>query len=315
MGITRSGKTELFAQWLQGSLTVSEQGFSTGDRFWVHSGTGSDTVGCGKNPQRPFATLDYAIEYCTANHGDIIYVLPGHLELLDADSAVDVDIAGLKIIGLGWGGSRPTFMCTVVAGDFKLASSCNVVENLLFINAVDNSTGLFEVTGTDNTIRYCEFREADDAEFADVFLLTVDGADRLHIHDCKFIGNVGDGSVSAIELIGADHAHIHDCYLYGNYDTGVIQYITTASAGTRIHDCTIWQLDDTAGAAGVQMILDTITTSTGVMGPNLNLVGIVNAANITEAVTGATFNVVDPVYVVNAVAEKAMLINWAASAD
>jgi hypothetical protein len=40
-----------------------------------------------------------------------------------------------------------------------------------------------------------------------------------------------------------------------------------------------------------------------------------DAANVTEAVTGATFNLFDPVYVCNAVNQKALLINWTPVAD
>lgn len=308
-------RTALFSRNQPGGVfSIQDMLDHPGDIWFVDSGVGTDAAGYGKNPDAPVATLDYAVGLCAGNNGDVIYVMPGHAENLAADSAVDVDVAGLKIIGLGWGGSRPTFTCTVIAGDFKLASSCNWVENLLFINAVDNSTGLFEVTGADNTIVNCEFRDTA-AVYADVLLLTVDGSDRLHIDGCKFVSNAADGSVSAIELDGSDHCHIENCFIVGNYDTGAIQYITTASLYTNIHSSTIWQLDDTAGAAGVQMILDTITGSSGIMGPDLHLIGIVNAANITEAITGATFNVIDPVYVNNAVNEKGLLINWGASGD
>jgi hypothetical protein len=241
--------------------------------------------------------------------------MPGHAENLAADSDVDVDVSNLQIIGLGWGGCRPTFTCTAIAGDFKLAASCGILENILFINGVDNSTGLLEVSSADWEVRNCEFRETSGAVFADFLITLLDGSDRFHFHHNTITGNAADGSTSAMSIVSSDDVHVHDNWWYGNYDTGVIQFITTASARFRIHDETIWQADDTAGAAGVQMVLDTITGSTGVIGPNLNLVGVVNAANITEAVTGATFYLIDPVYVINAVAEKAMLIDWTPTTD
>ena len=274
----------------------------------------SDSTSSGRNPNTPFATLDYAISHASVEAGDTFYILPQHAEDLAADSTVDVDVSNLHIIGLGWGGCRPTFTCTAIAGDFKLAASCGILENILFINGVDNSTGLLEVSSADWEVRNCEFRETA-AMYADFLITLLDGSDRFHFHHNKVIGNAADGSTSAMSIVSSDHIHLHDNYWYGNYDTGVIQFITTASAAAWIHDETIWQLDDTAGAAGVQMILDTITGSTGVMGPNLYLIGIVDAANITEAITGATFNVMEPVWVNNAVAEKAMAINWTASTD
>lgn len=273
-----------------------------------------DSTSAGRNPNIPFATLDYAISHASISDGDTIYLLNNHAENLVIDGTVEVDVSNLHIMGLGWGGCRPTFTCTVDVGSFNLSASCGILENILFVNAVDNSTGLFEVSAADWTVRNCEFRDTP-AVYADTMILTVDGADRLHFHNNKITCNAADGSVSAIEIDGSDDCHIHDCYVLGNFDTGAIQFITNASAYARIYDSTIWQLDDTAGAAGVQMILDTVTGSTGVMGPNLNLVGIVNAANVTEAITGATFNVIDPVYVVNAVNEKAMLIDWTVTTD
>jgi len=312
-------RTALFSRNQPGGVfTVNDLTEHPGNVFFVDSGetvNGADAAGFGRSPDSPFLTLDYAIAFCTANNGDVIYCMPGHAENLAADSTVDVDIAGIKIVGLGWGGSRPTFTCTDAAGDFKLAGAgCHIIENLLFVNAVDNSTGLLEVSAGDCTIINCEFRDTA-AVYADVMVLTTADADNLTIRGCRFQSNAADGSVSAIELVGADYAHIHDCYFVGNYDTGVIQFITTASTYVNIHDCTMFQLDDTAGAAGVQMIMDTITASTGVIGPNLWLAGIVNAANVTEAVTGATFQLFDPIYVVNTVAEKAMLIDWTVTTD
>lgn len=313
-----TNRTALFNRTQPGGVyTVQDMLDHPGDIWFVDSGHSAavNGAGYGRNPDAPFATLDYAIANCTASNGDVIFVMPGHAENLAADSAVDIDVIGLKIIGLGWGSSRPTFTCTAAAGDFKLAAASTWVQNILFLNDVDNSTGMVEVSAADCKLINCEWRESDAAKFADVLLLTTAAADRLEISGCTFIGNAADGAVSAIELVGADHCWIHDCYIKGNFDTGAIQCITTPSLLIRIHDCKIWQLDDTAGAAGVQMILDTVTTSTGIIGPRLELVGIVNAANITEAVTGATFNLIDPVYVVNLVNEKAMLIDWAVTTD
>lgn len=304
-------KAALFSRHQPGGVfTVVEERFTTGDIWWVDSGsaTGSDAAGYGRNPDKPFATLDYAIGNCTANNGDTIYVMPGHAENLAADSAVDVDVAGLRIIGIGWGGSRPTFTATAAAGDFKLASSCNHIENLLFLSGIDATTGLLEISGTDNTVYNCEFRDSVDQ--ATDMLITVDGADRLHIKDCKFIMAAAAGANSAIALDGSDDAHIEGCYIYGNFAVGAIDLRTTASARVNIHDCKIW----TENAADIA-IVDTITGSTGWIGPNLQIMLQDDAANITTAVTGATFHMADPVYVVNAANEKAMLINWTASTD
>jgi len=268
----------------------------------------SDASGYGYTPDRPFATLDYAVSNSDIDDGDTIYILPMHEEDLDADSAVDVDVSNLHIIGLGWGGNRPTFTASAIAGDFKLAASCGIIENLLFLSGVDATTGLLEVSSADWTIRNCEFR--DSVLQATDMLMITDGSDRCKVIDCTFTMAAAAGANSAIAVDGADDLLIQGCRIYGNFAVGGIDFRTNASARARIRDTTIW----TENAADIA-IVDTVTGSTGIIGPNLELVLQDDAANITTAVTGATFYVVDPVYVVNAVNEKAMLINWTASTD
>ena len=302
-------KSPLFARHQPGGVfTVVEERLTTGDIWFVDSGsaTGADSVGAGRNPDIPFLTLDYAVGQATASQGDTIYLMPGHAENLTADSDVDVDVAGLRIIGIGWGASRPTFTATAIAGDFKLAAAGSWIENILFLSGVDATTGMLEISAADCSVVNCEFR--DSVGQATDCLITVDGADRLTIRDCKFNMAAAAGANSAIALDGSDDAHIHDCYIYGNFAVGAIDLRTTASARVDFHDLKIW----TANAADI-CIVDTITGSTGFVGPNLQLMLTDNAANITTSITGATFQVMDPVYVCNLVNEKGMLINWTAS--
>ena len=306
-------RTALFSRVQPGGVfTINDLKEHPGNVFFVDSGetvNGANAVGFGRSPDAPFLTLDYAIAFCTANNGDVIYVMPGHVETVIADSGVNVDVVGVKIIGLGWGGSRPTFNFTTnVAADFKLAAACCWIENLLFLGGIDALTGPIEVTGADNTIVNCEYRDVT-GEATDT-LITVDGADRLTIRGWKHNGAAGAGANSAIALDGSDDFTLSDFYIYGNFAVGAIDFRTTASARANLSDGFIW----TENAADIA-IVDTVTTSTGVMGPDLELVLQEDQANITQAITGATFYVFDPVYVVNAVNERAMLINWAASTD
>lgn len=266
----------------------------------------TDGTGYGRNPDRPFATLDYAISHGDVDDGDTIYILPMHTENLAADSAVDVDVSNLHICGLGWGGNRPTFTATAIAGDFKLAASCGILENILFLSGIDATTGMLEVSSSDWIIRNCEFR--DSADQATDCLMVLDGSDRLLIDGCKFTMAAAAGANSAIAIGSSDDVEIRNCVIYGNFAVGAIDLRTAASNRINIHDCKIW----TENAADIA-IVDTITTSTGWIGPNLYIMLQDNAANITTAVTGATFHMMDPVYICNLAGEKAMLSNWTAS--
>ena len=68
----------------------------------------SDTAGFGRTPDAPFATIDYAVGQCTASQGDIIYVMPGHAEVLAAAADLALDVIGISVIGLGNGPLQPT---------------------------------------------------------------------------------------------------------------------------------------------------------------------------------------------------------------
>jgi len=301
----------LFSRQQPGGYFVAQDMLEHPNNVWfVGSATtgASDAAGNGRSPAAPFATLDYAVSHASVATGDTIVLLPGHAENLAADSTVDVDVSNLHIIGLGWGGCRPTFTATAIAGDFKLAASCGILENVLFLSGVDATTGLLEVSSSDWTIRNCEFRDSVD-QATDMLMIT-DGSDRCKVIDCTFTMAAAGGANSAIAVDGADDLLIQGCRIYGNFAVGGIDFRTNASARARIRDTTIW----TENAADIG-IVDTVTGSTGIIGPNLELVLQDDAANITTAVTGLTFYVVDPVYVVNAVNEKAMLINWTASTD
>lgn len=302
-------KTELFVRKQSGGMfAVANEGMTTGNIFWVDSGSGTDSDGYGQNPDAPFATVDYAVGKCTANNGDRIYVMPGHAENLAADSAVDVDVAGITIIGLGEGADRPTFTATAAAGDFKLAAASTVIKNLLFLGGFDETTGIIEVSAADCKIIDCEYRDVT-GQATDV-LITTAAADRLEINGFKVIGAAAAGGASAIALVGADDARLSNLDIYGNFSVAGIDFRTTKSERVEIKDFSIWN----ANAADIA-IKDTVGSSTGKIGPNGFIKIAENAANITEAVTGATFQLFDPVYVCNLAGEKAMLIDWTASTN
>jgi hypothetical protein len=304
-------RTALFArQQPGGAWDIAHMQYTPNNVWFVGSAEtlASDAAGYGRNPDRPFATLDYAVSYADVDDGDTIYILPMHTENLAADSTVDVDVSNLQIIGLGWGGNRPTFTATAIAGDFKLAASCGILRNILFLSGIDATTGLLEVSSSDWLIENCEFR--DSVGQATDMVMVLDGSDRLHIKDCTFVMAAGAGANSAIAIGSSDDIEIEGCYIYGNFAVGALDFRTAASARCNIHDCKIW----TENAADVA-IVDTITTSTGWIGPNLQIMLQDDAANITEACAGATFQYVDPIYICNLAGEKAMLTNITASTD
>jgi len=296
----------LGSKWLGGNLVIYP-GDVAGNMYFVDSNNGSDTNG-GTSWNDALATIDAAVNKCTASNDDWIVVHPAHTEDLDADSAVDIDVAGVTVYGIRHGRQMPTLDATAAAGDVKLAAAGVTLHNIRITGGIDATTGVIEVSSTDCAVIDCEYRDVT-GQATDV-LITTAAADRLLIDGFRLFGAAGAGGNSGIALVGADDAEVRNFWLYGNFATGAIDCRTTKSERIHIHSGAIWTENSNDLAVD-----DNATSSTGFIGPDLMLMLQDDAANVTEAITGATFMVFDPVYVCNAANQKALLINWTAVAD
>lgn len=295
-----------------------------GKVLWVSNNTTLDVgerAGSDSNNgtfYAPYATLDFAIGQCRANKGDIIFIKPGHAETLSATSVV-ADVAGIAIIGLGQGSMRPTFNATATASKFAISGANMLVHNLLFTGGIDAVVSMITVAAADVVLSNIEIRDVTGQLVAGV--LTTAAADRLKIVDFTYDGADAAGGAAAIALVGGDMIEIRDFKIIGNFSVGGIDIRTTATTQLSVRDGEIWNQEGTVDCC----IVDTITASTGTMGPNLFLKLTEDAANITEAITGATFHyngggavaglVGNSILVVNAAGEAGMVINKAASTD
>lgn len=257
----------------------------------------------------PFSTIDYAVGRCAANRGDIIFVRPNHTETVTAAAGLDLDVAGIALIGLGSGSNRPTInFTTATTADMDVDAANIAMVNFLFTGGIDALAGPIDVNAADFKLIDCEYRDVT-GQATDVIIADAN-ADRLLIDGYFHNGAAAAGANSAIALIGMDNPVVRNFKLVGNFAVSAIDCRTTAVVDLDIHSGYIWNKN----AADV-CIKDTVTASTGKIGPSLYMMLTDNAANITEAVTGATFHLFDDVYVCNLVNEKAMLINWTASTD
>lgn len=206
-----------------GFSTVEDMTRTTGNRFYVDSGASDngDTDGYGLTPDAPFATIDFAIGECTANNGDIIYVMPGHTETISGAAGIDADVAGIKILGLGHGADRPTITLSAVASTFELGAASVWIENLLFTTSAA-STIIVDVNAADCSIINCEFRMGTAVTAIDVNGGSANACDRTTVDGCIFDGSA-DGPDTAIGLDEvADQVTIQNCYGYGLFDDAVV---------------------------------------------------------------------------------------------
>lgn len=240
---------------------------TTGNVYFVDSGASLavDSPEYGASPDRPFATLDFAVGRCTANNGDLIYVMPGHSETLIADSGVDVDVAGVKIVGMGSGADRPTFdFTTTTAADFKLAAANVSIENLLFTSGIDDQAMMIETSGDDVEIGFCEFRNNSSTQALILVNIGVasNDSDRFYMHDCRLISDTASatGGISITALQAG--IRLEDNYVRGDYSTAAI---TSAVIHT---DCVVkgnYIQNDNNTAYAIKFT----TTSTGMVQDNI----------------------------------------------
>lgn len=278
-----------------------------GQVFWVHSGSGSN--GNKGTFDRPFATIDYAVGQCTANRGDVIMVKAGHTETVTAAAGLDLDVAGIAIVGLGAGSNRPTVnFTTATTADMDVDAANITVYNILFTGGIDALAGPIDVNAADFAMLNCEWRDVT-GQATDVIIADAN-ADRLYIDGWFHNGAAAAGANSGIALIGMDNPVIKNFKMIGNFAVSAIDCRTTAVVDLDISQGYVW----TKNAADI-CIKDTVTGSTGKVGPGLYFMLTDNAANITESITGATFHQFGDIMVCNLAGEQAMAINTTASTD
>lgn len=196
-----------------------------GDVFWVSSGTGSN--GNPGTETRPFATIDYAIGRCAASHGDIIMVKPGHAETVSAGQGINLDVAGVRVVGLGQGAARPTITMSAVASTIEMGAASCSLENLLVKTEHDN-TIVVDINAADCVVLDCEFRSRTAATAREwVTCIDINGGsanacDRTRIIGCTFRSPTA-GADRAIELGEvAANVEIRDCQAWGDWNDAAI---------------------------------------------------------------------------------------------
>ncbi len=287
-----------------------------GKVFWVNGGTVLAEGGkTGSNGNKgtyiaPFSTVAYAITRCTSGRGDIIMIMPGHTETIAAASGITfTSTTGVTVVGLGRGSARPTFNFTATASTITMnAANCAFI-NCLFTGGIDAVVSPIVVSAADCLLEACEIRDVTGQVTNGI--LTTAGADRLkilrHVHN----GDTASGTGAAIAIVGGTGIEITIERMDGNFSVGGIDVRTTATTNLFVHDVKYFRTRNSADI----FIIDTITASTGQIGPDIYLRLQDDAANITEAITGATFVSHLPISIVNAAGEQGMQSNITASTD
>ena len=250
-------KSALFSRPGAGGSFYSAAGanMTTGDIWFVDSGSAnaSDAATHGSNPDTPFATVDYAISACTADKGDIIYVMPGHAETGSTlnQELFDIDVAAVSVIGLGDGDLRPTFTFTAVGATVVIGASGCRLSNCRFLSGVADAVACLEIeaAGIGSEVDNNYFASSVvGKEFLKTIAVTAD-ADRLLIHDNTIINLTGDEAIGGIFFAGgSDGTIIRDNIMQGDWKTNAaLDCSTAASANIVILDNQIVNIEENTG--------------------------------------------------------------------
>jgi hypothetical protein len=282
---------------------------------------GSDTVGYADlqnmfpvdrdGETRVFTTIQAAVDASVDARGDIIYVMPGHVETVTAAAGLELDKEGLTLIGYGNGDLRPQInFTTAVGADMNVGAANITMENFRFTGGFDALTGPIDVNAANFTLRNIVTQDVTGQ--ATDFIVTDANADGLTIDGWIHKGAAAAGADTAISIVGGDNISIDNFDIDGNFAVAAIENVTTAAVNLNVGARSQGNLARTRNAADV--IFTAVATTTGFVNNIFSRLQD-NAANITEALVGADMQFGPNLPIVNADGELAFQWNGTASSD
>lgn len=199
----------------------------TGYIYFV-DGTNGTSNGDGKL-HTPVDSIENAFNISGLSAGDAIVCLPGHTETVTAAAGIDADVAGVYVLGLGSGASRPTItFSTATTADMDIDAASITFDNFIFtLTGIDAVAAAIDVNSTDFTLKNSRIIMASATTQA-VVAIDINGGsanacDNARIIDCEFTGTTDAGANQAIELGEvADNIQIIGCNVFGDYANACI---------------------------------------------------------------------------------------------
>jgi hypothetical protein len=198
---------------------------------WFVSSTSAfavDDTGHGRDPDAPYATLNYAATVRAANLGpqanvgDVIYLMPGHVEIATAVAPVTIAVAGVTIRGLGHGANRAMVRFdTAIGADINVNAANVTFENVDFVVNFADVTAAVDVNACDATFIGCRFLAAGANLNALIWIqdAAANQSDRITVDHC-YLNDVDAANTHFINFAGTGDGHrIIDNVLIGDFGT------------------------------------------------------------------------------------------------
>lgn len=167
---------------------------------------------------RLFSNLDTAVGACTAGRGDVILVAPNYTFSVSGAAALALDVAGIKLVGIGDGSNRPTIQTTATAGTIAVTANNITIENFVIdLTGIDAVVVGIPVSADYFTLRNCQVLMANSTAQAVRGLSAATGSDYVTVEGCTFEGDTSAGMETAIEFVGSSIGHlIKNNFIYGS---------------------------------------------------------------------------------------------------
>ena len=304
-----ANRTPLFSKKQPGGMfTISDLQQHPGNIWFVDSGIGADIVGSGQDPDSPVATLDFAVGLCTADNGDVIYLMPGHAESIASATGCVLDVAGVRVIGLGWGAMRPTLTIDTAATALISIEAANVwIENVLVINNfLDIVTAITILAAADGcTLKDVEMRDTSATLGALIQISVATTVADLTIDGFRYTGIAGGLTAEATNVILAagslQRFSLTNSRIYCDTTAAAVSLSTGIPTDLYIENVRLLQTETGAGLA-----IAAHNSGTGLV----ENVVVVNIKNAVKGVTGTGLSVGQNVVYSNAAAAYAGLFSY-----
>lgn len=238
--------------------------------IFVDSNNG-DARGSGRSDRAYSSLANVIANQGGLSAGDVIMLAPGHTETISSATALTLSVAGLRIVGMGYGTLRPQItLDTANTATINITADNIRFENCVFIANFLNIAALFTLT-TAKSFQCidCVFRDTTASlNFKAIISTntTSNAADGIHMERCKWLGLGSTTGTTVVKMNGTnDRFYMEDCYFaHKNADDGgLFMLIATGKVLTNmeIKSCRFNLVGVSSATAGVLVTTDGTTNS------------------------------------------------------